>query len=63
MTRKETFLMWLNESGLNEVYEELDKELEVQLKEIQIKKPKQYKEIKQCEIVINSQKKNVKCSG
>ena len=37
MTRKETFLMWLNESGLNEVYEELDKELEVQLKEIQIK--------------------------
>ena len=63
MTRKETFLQWMNESGLNEVYEELDKELEVQLKEIQIKKPKQYKEIKQCEIVINSQKKNVKCSG
>ena len=55
--------MWLNESGLNEVYEELDKELDVQLKEIQIKKPKQYKEIKQCEIVINSQKKNAKCSG
>ena len=63
MTRKETFLQWMNESGLNEVYEELDKEWEVQLKEIQQKKPKQYKEIQQCEKVINSQKKNVKCSG
>ena len=53
----------MNESGLNEVYEELDKEWEVQLKEIQQKKPKQYKEIQQCEKVINLQKKNAKCSG
>lgn len=62
MIQKETFLKWMNESGLYEVYEELEKDLEIRLREIKQKKPKIYKEIKRCEKIVNSQKKNVKHS-
>lgn len=63
MTEKDTFIKWMNESGLDRIYEELEKKIEIQLLEIQTKKPKKYREFKECEKIISSQKKNVKCSG
>ena len=62
MTEKDTFIKWMNESGLSKVYDELDKKVESQLLEIQSKKPKKYKEIKQCEKTEPLQKKNSKHS-
>lgn len=61
MTEKDTFIKWMNESGLEKVYEELEKILEVQLLELQAKKPNKYKELVECEKIVNSQKNNVRC--
>ena len=38
MTEKDTFIKWMNESGLEKVYEELEKILEIKLMELQTKK-------------------------
>ena len=61
MTEKDTFIKWMNESGLEKVYEELEKILEVQLLELQAKKPKKYKELVEWEKIVNSQRNNVRC--
>lgn len=61
MTEKDTFIKWMNESGLETVYEELDKILEIQLMELQTKKPNKYKELVEWEKIVNSQKNNVRC--
>lgn len=61
MTEKDTFIKWMNESGLEKVYEELEKILEVQLLELQAKKPNKYKELVEWEKIVNSQKNNVRC--
>ena len=61
MTEKDTFIKWMNESGLETVYEELEKILEIQLMELQSKKPNKYKELVECEKIVNSQKNNVRC--
>ena len=61
MTEKDTFIKWMNESGLEKVYEELEKILEIQLMELQAKKPNKYKELVEWEKIINSQKNNVRC--
>lgn len=61
MTEKDTFIKWMNESGLENVYEELEKILEVQLLELQAKKPNKYKELVEWEKIVNSQKNNVRC--
>lgn len=61
MTEKDTFIKWMNESGLEKVYEELEKILEVQLLELQAKKPNKYKELVELEKIVNSQKNNVRC--
>ncbi len=61
MTEKDTFIKWMNESGLEKVYEELDKTLEIQLMELQAKKPNKYKELVEWEKIVNSQKNNVRC--
>lgn len=61
MTEKDTFIKWMNESGLENVYEELEKILEVQLLELQAKKPNKYKELVELEKIVNSQKNNVRC--
>ena len=61
MTEKDTFIKWMNESGLEKVYEELEKILEVQLLELQAKKPNKYKELVEWEKIVNSQKNNDKC--
>lgn len=60
MTEKDTFIKWMNESGLEKVYEELEKILEVQLLELQAKKPNKYKELVEWEKIVNSQKNNVR---
>lgn len=61
MTEKDTFIKWMNESGLEKVYEELEKILEVQLLELQAKKPNKYKELVEWEKIVNSQNNNVRC--
>lgn len=61
MTEKDTFIKWMNESGLEKVYEELEKTLEIQLMELQTKKPNKYKELIEWEKIVNSQKNNVRC--
>lgn len=61
MTEKDTFIKWMNESGLEKVYEELEKILEVQLLELQAKKPNKYKELVDWEKIVNSQRNNVRC--
>lgn len=61
MTEKDTFIKWMNESGLETVYEELEKILEIQLLELQTKKPNKYKELVEWEKIVNSQKNNVRC--
>lgn len=61
MTEKDTFIKWMNESGLENVYEELEKILEIQLLELQTKKPNKYKELVEWEKIVNSQKNNVRC--
>lgn len=61
MTEKDTFIKWMNESGLEKVYEELEKILEVQLLELQAKKPNKYKELVEWEKIVNSQKNYVRC--
>ena len=61
MTEKDTFIKWMNESGLEKVYEELEKILEIQLMELQAKKPNKYKELVEWEKIVNSQKNNVRC--
>ncbi len=61
MTEKDTFIKWMNESGLEKVYEELEKILEIQLLELQTKKPNKYKELVEWEKIVNSQKNNVRC--
>ena len=61
MTEKDTFIKWMNESGLETVYEELEKILEIQLMELQTKKPSKYKELVEWEKIVNSQKNNVRC--
>ena len=61
MTEKDTFIKWMNESGLEKVYEELEKTLEIQLIELQTKKPNKYKELVEWEKIVNSQKNNVRC--
>lgn len=61
MTEKDTFIKWMNESGLEKVYEELEKILEIQLLELQAKKPNKYKELVEWEKIVNSQKNNVRC--
>lgn len=61
MTEKDTFIKWMNESGLEKVYEELEKILEVQLLELQAKKPNKYKELVEWEKIVNSQRNNVRC--
>ena len=43
------------------VYEELEKTLEIQLMELQTKKPNKYKELVEWEKIVNSQKNNVRC--
>lgn len=60
MTEKDTFIKWMNESGLEKVYEELEKTLEIQLMELQTKKPNKYKELVEWEKIVNSQKNNVR---
>lgn len=61
MTEKDTFIKWMNESGLEKVYEELEKILEIQLLELQAKKPNKYKELVEWEKIVNSQRNNVRC--
>lgn len=61
MTEKDTFIKWMNESGLETIYEELEKILEVQLLELQSKKPNKYKELVEWEKIVNSQNNNVRC--
>ncbi len=61
MTEKDTFIKWMNESGLEKVYEELEKTLEIQLMELQAKKPSKYKELVEWEKIVNSQRNNVRC--
>lgn len=61
MTEKDTFIKWMNESGLDKVYEELEKTFEIQLMELQTKKPNKYKELIEWEKIVNSQKNNVNC--
>ena len=61
MTEKDTFIKWMNESGLEKVYEELEKVLEIKLLEIQSQKPNKYKELMEWEKSVNSQKNNVRC--
>lgn len=61
MTEKDTFIKWMNESGLETIYEELEKILEVQLLELQSKKPNKYKELVEWEKIVKSQKNNVRC--
>jgi hypothetical protein len=61
MTEKDTFIKWMNESGLDKVYEELEKVLEIKLLEIQSQKPNKYKELMEWEKSVNSQKNNVRC--
>lgn len=61
MTEKDTFIKWMNESGLEKVYEELEKNLEIQLMELQTKKPNKYKELVELEKIVNSQRNNVRC--
>lgn len=61
MTEKDTFIKWMNESGLEKVYEELEKILEIQLLELQTKKPNKYKELVEWEKIVNSQRNNVRC--
>ena len=61
MTEKDTFIKWMNESGLEKVYEELEKTLEIQLLELQTKKPNKYKELVEWEKIVNSQRNNVRC--
>ena len=61
MTEKDTFIKWMNESGLEKIYEELEKILEVQLLELQANKPNKYKELVEWEKIVNSQKNNVRC--
>ena len=61
MTKKDTFIKWMNESGLDKVYEEQEKILEIQLMELQTKKPNKYKELIEWEKIVNSQKNNVRC--
>lgn len=61
MTEKDTFIKWMNESGLEKVYEELEKILEIQLLELQTKKPNKYKELVEWEKIVNSKKNNVRC--
>ena len=61
MTKKDTFIKWMNESWLDKVYEELEKILEIQLMELQTKKPNKYKELVEWEKIVNSQKNNVRC--
>lgn len=61
MTEKDTFIKWMNESGLEKVYEELEKTFEIQLMELQTKKPNKYKELVEWEKIVNSQKNNVRC--
>lgn len=61
MTEKDTFIKWMNESGLEKVYEDLEKILEVQLLELQTKKPNKYKELVEWEKIVKSQKNNVRC--
>ena len=61
MTEKDTFIKWMNESGLDKVYEELEKILEIQLMELQSKKPNKYKELVEWEKIVNSQRKPVNC--
>lgn len=51
----------MNESGLEKVYEELEKILEIQLMELQTKKPNKYKELVELEKIVNSQRNNVRC--
>ena len=51
----------MNESGLEKVYEELEKILEIQLLELQTKKPNKYNELVEWEKIVNSQKNNVRC--
>lgn len=61
MTEKDTFIKWMNESGLDKVYEEQEKILEIQLMELQTKKPNKYKELIEWGKIVNSQKNNVRC--
>lgn len=61
MTEKDTFIKWMNESGLEKVYEELEKILEIQLLELKAKKPNKYKELVEWEKIVNSQRNNVRC--
>lgn len=61
MTEKDTFIKWMNESGLEKVYEELEKILEIQIIELQTKKPNKYKELVEWEKIVNSQRNNVRC--
>lgn len=61
MTEKDTFIKWMNESGLENVYEEQEKILEIQLLELQTKKPNKYKELVEWEKIVNSKKNNVRC--
>lgn len=61
MTEKDTFIKWMNESGLEKVYEELEKTFEIQLMELQTKKPNKYKELVEWEKIVNSQRNNVRC--
>lgn len=61
MTEKDTFIKWMNESGLEKVYEELEKTFEIQLMELQTKKPNKYKELFEWEKIVNSQRNNVRC--
>lgn len=60
MTEKDTFIKWMTESGLDKVYEELEKVLEIKLLEIQSQKPNKYKELMEWEKIVNSQKNNVR---
>ena len=61
MTEKDTFIKWMNESGLDKVYEEQEKILEIQLMKLQTKKPNKYKELVEWEKIVNSQRNNVRC--
>ena len=47
--------------AFKKVYEELEKTLEIQLMELQTKKPNKYKELVEWEKIVNSQKNNVRC--
>ena len=61
MTEKDTFIKWMNESGLDMFYEELEKILEIQLMELQSKKPNIYKELLEWKKISSSRKNNAKC--